>query len=128
MKNSQTATESELDILRIIWQSGGRTRLAPLLETLAEKGRNWKPNTVLTFLSRLCDKGMLAVEKQGRINEYVALLSEKEYTESLTRSFLGEVYGGDAKGLVAALLRQDQLTKKDMEELQDFWNRGKDHA
>ena len=73
MEELQSISESELAIMQVIWQGGGKILLAPLMEALERQGRSWKPNTVLTFLSRLAEKGLLAVEKQGRLNEYVAL-------------------------------------------------------
>lgn len=50
-------------------------------------------------------------------------MGESQYLEGLTRSFLGRVYGGDARGLVASLLKQDYLTSKDMDELKAFWEK-----
>lgn len=126
MDERQPISEAEMEILQMIWQNDGPVLLAPLMEALEARGKSWKPNTVLTFLARLVEKGMLTVEKQGRLNAYHAQVSESEYMESMTRSFVGKVYGGDAKGLVASLLRQDCLSAADMAELQAFWNGGKD--
>lgn len=123
MEPMQSMSESELEIMQIIWKQGGRILLSPLMEVLEQGGRSWKPNTVLTFLTRLVEKDMLRVEKQGRLNEYIALTSEDQYLEGLTRSFLGKVYGGDARGLVASLLKQDYLTSRDMEEIKAFWDK-----
>jgi len=95
------------------------------MEKLEGMGKQWKTNTVLTFLARLVEKGMLDIEKRGRINEYKALCTESDYTESLTQSFLGKVFNGDAKSLVASLLRQDCLSAEDIAELQEFWKNGR---
>lgn len=119
--NTYGISESELEIMYVIWGEGGRVFLAPLMEKLEGMGKKWKANTVLTFLSRLAEKGMISVEKQGRLNQYVALYSENDYMESLNQSFLGKYYGGNAKNLVAALLRQDCLSTDDIAELQEFW-------
>lgn len=126
MGDIQGISDSELEIMKVIWEKGGRILFSPLMLLLEKDGRTWKPNTVLTFLSRLAEKGLIGVEKQGRLNEYIALCTEEEYMEALTRSFLGKVYGGDAKGLVASLLKQDCLSKNDIDELTEFWNGGKD--
>lgn len=123
MEPIQNMSESELEIMQIIWKQNGRIFLSPLMEELERGGKSWKPNTVLTFLTRLAEKGLLRVEKQGRLNEYIAQVGESQYLEGLTRSFLGRVYGGDARGLVASLLKQDYLTSKDMDELKAFWEK-----
>lgn len=121
MDRAQSVSESELKIMRVLWAHGGVATLAPLMEELAAQGNQWKTNTVLTFLSRLGEKGMVKVEKLGRLNQYTALLSEEDYMASLTRDFVSDVYGGDAKGLIASLLQNERLSKKDMEELRRFW-------
>jgi BlaI family penicillinase repressor len=117
----RTMSDAELTIMRIIWSEGGCVLLAPLMEKLAQMGKEWKSNTVLTFLSRLAEKEMLAINKQGRLNEYKALCSESEYTESLTKSFLGKYFDGSAKNLIASLLQQDFLIDDEIAELKEYW-------
>ncbi len=119
-------SDSEKEIMQIIWHHKGRILFAPLCTALEAQKKLWKANTVLTFLTRLADKGFIRMEKQGRLNEYIALYTEDEYLESLTGSFIDTVFGGDAKSLVASLLSQERLTPEDMEELKEFWNGGKD--
>jgi BlaI family penicillinase repressor len=124
--NTNGLSDSELEIMRVIWEEDGKAYLSVLMGRLTAMGKTWKPNTVLTFLSRLIEKGMLTVEKQGRVNLYVALCKESDYTESLTQSFLRKFFGGDAKSLVASLLRQDRLSADDIAELQEFWKENKE--
>lgn len=107
--------------MRVLWAHNGVIMLAPLMEDLTAHGNQWKTNTVLTFLTRLSDKGMVRVDKVGRLNQYTALLSEQEYMASLTREFVSDVYGGNAKGLIASLLRNEHLSRQDMDELRTFW-------
>ena len=117
-------SDSELELMRVVWGRGGRARFAQVMEALAAQGKDWKANTVLTFLSRLVEKEMLAVEKNGRLNVYVALLREEDYADQHTRSFLDRVYGGNAGRLVSSLLKQDCLTAEDLDELKAFWEKG----
>lgn len=121
-------SDAELLIMQVIWAEGGNIFLADLMKRLGEMGKSWKANTVLTFLSRLVEKDMLAIEKHGRLNRYVALHTESQHTEYLTQSFLGKFFNGDAKSLVASLLRQECLTPNDVAELQEFWKGKKDES
>lgn len=121
-------SDAELEVMRLIWENDGEMRFSPLIAELEKKGRSWKANTVMTFLTRLTEKNMLQTEKQGRLNVYRALLTESEYLEGLTQSFVSKVYGGDAKGLVTALLRKECLTNQDMDEIQQFWKEAKEHG
>lgn len=112
---------AQLEIMQIIWKNGGSMMFSELSGELDRRGKSWKTNTVLTFLSRLTERGMLTVKKQGRLNQYVARVSESQYLEEQTRSFIDTVYGGSARHLVSALLGQDYLSGSDYAELKAFW-------
>lgn len=127
MTQIQQMSDAEMEIMRLIWNNGGQILFGPLMSELDKKGRSWKANTVLTFLTRMTEKGILCVEKRGRLNIYYAQLSENEYLEGLTQTFVSKVYGGDAKSLVAALLRRECLKKQDIDEIQAFWEEAKEN-
>ena len=122
-------SDSELELMKIVWSAGGGTALyAQIMEALAGAGRTWQKNTVLTLLSRLVDKGFLTVRKLGRRNEYAAAVSEADYQAAQTQVLVNKLYAGSAKGLVAALIRQEAISPGDYEELKRFWEEGKGHA
>ena len=117
-------SDSELELMRIVWAKGGTALFAQVMEELQQREMDWKKNTVLTFLSRLIEKKLLSTRKIGHRNEYSAVVSEKEYLAAQTRHFLDKVYEGNVNGLVATLLQQELLTSDDMEQLRAFWNGG----
>lgn len=122
----QPISESEMEIMQIIWENGGSILFSPLMEIVQKKGKAWKQNTVLTFLVRLTDKGYLTAIKTGRTKEYTVTFSENEYLEEQAKVFLHKVYGGNVKGLVSALLKQQEITEEDFLELRSFWKKGGD--
>lgn len=124
MGDFQQISDSELEIMKIIWSNNDSALFSKITSELKMKPKSFKTNTVLTFLSRLVEKDMLIVEKRGRLNEYIALISESEYMNAQTKAFLDKVYRGNAKNLVSSLLKQDCLTSNDFEELRKFWNGG----
>ena len=126
MEKSLQISDSEIEIMRIIWNNGGTAMFAQIMNVLNEKDREWKPNTVLTFLARLADKGIISSIKHGRNNEYIALITAQDYLAEQTKTFVHKVYGGNAKHLVSALLRQDFINSDDMDELKRFWGEGVD--
>ena len=121
MEKAQQISQSELEIMNIIWRENGTISFAPLMEELGRNGKSWKANTVVTFLARLVDKGFLSIEKKGRNNIYKSQINERDYHASQTKVFLKKIYDGDAKELVASLLRHEYLTAEDIEELTEFW-------
>ena len=119
--NTPQISDSELELMKIVWSAGGTALYAQIMEALAETGRGWQKNTVITLLSRLTDKGFLTVRKLGRRNEYAAAVSEAEYQAAQTQVLVNKLYSGSAMGLVAALIRQEAISPGDYEELKRFW-------
>ena len=120
----QQISDSELELMKIIWRNDGSALYASIMSELERQGCEWKKNTVLTLLSRLVDKKFLSTNKIGRRNEYTTLLSEADYLSTQTKNFLEKVYEGDVKGLISTLIQQDILSSDDLEKLQAYW-RGK---
>lgn len=114
-------SDSELELMKIIWAEGGSALYARIMDRLAASGCNWQKNTVITLLSRLVEKGLLKTSKIGRRNEYTAIVSETEYQTAQTHTFLNKLYEGNAKGLVSTLIQSDLLSAEDYEELRRFW-------
>ena len=117
----QSASDSELALMQIIWSAGGRARYAQIMAELAQSGRPWQKKTVITLLSRLVEKGLLSVNKLGRRNEYTAVVSEADYQASQAQALVNKLYAGSAKGLIATLIQQDLLFPEDYAELKRFW-------
>ncbi|HBI6171390.1 TPA: BlaI/MecI/CopY family transcriptional regulator [Listeria monocytogenes] len=121
----KSISKSELEVMKIIWDFGRAVQYADVAGKLEEKNYSWKKNTVLTFLTRLIEKNLLSVKKVGRKNEYYALVSENEYLERQTETFVEEIYEGDVKGLITNLVQNDLISPDELEDLQQFWKRMK---
>ncbi|EHT7837532.1 BlaI/MecI/CopY family transcriptional regulator [Listeria monocytogenes] len=121
----RSISKSELEVMKIIWDFGRAVQYADVAGKLEEKNYSWKKNTVLTFLTRLVEKNLLSVKKVGRKNEYYALVSENEYLERQTETFVEEIYEGDVKGLITNLVQNDLISPDELEDLQQFWKRMK---
>ena len=119
----QQISDSELELMRIVWARGGTALYAHIMEDLEKAGRTWQKNTVITLLSRLVEKGLLKTSKIGRRNRYTALVSEDAYQAVQTAQFVDKIYAGDARGLVAALIQKDFLSASDYEELKVYWEK-----
>lgn len=122
----QQVSDSELELMKIVWANGGSVRYAQITEELAKSGRIWQKNTIITLLSRLVEKGLLKTSKIGRRNEYTAIVSESDYQAAQTQTLLNKLYEGNAKGLVATLIQREMLSAKDYEELRKFWEKERD--
>ncbi|MCR8657517.1 BlaI/MecI/CopY family transcriptional regulator [Paenibacillus endoradicis] len=113
-------TNAEMEIMQIIWKSERRMTTKEIMELLPDK----KTTTILTLAGRLLDKGALQSVKLGRshAHEYWAAISKEEYQKMQTQSFVRSIHNGSAKSLISALFKDENLTKKDIEELREFIN------
>lgn len=111
--------DSELEIMMIIWELDKPvTRLE--IEERMETGRTLSPTTVLSFLSRLQEKGFLEVRKSGKNNVYLALVEKEDYMKTESRNILKRLYQNSAKNFLAALYDGDSLSEDDLKELEDY--------
>ena len=106
-------SDSELEIMKVIWAAGGLVTTAFLLKEFSESHR-WKSQTINTFLTRLVDKGMLRVERKGVANWYTAVVSDNEYLGGETRAFLDEFHHGSVSSFIAALDGSERLSDDDI--------------
>lgn len=119
-KDMLTLGESELVIMKALWQAGEPVN-APRINA-AVAGRGWKRTTVSTFLTRLTDKGALTCEKRDGQYYYAPALSEEEYRRSRTGRLIADLYGGSARDLAAALFTEGNLSEEDVRELRAIIN------
>ena len=111
--------EAELEIMMIIWESGKDVTSEYIMEKLNGK-KSWGRTTVLNFLTRLVDRGFLAISKEGRFNLYSPIVAHQEYLEHESKSFLEKMYQNSVKKLVATLYNSKNISKDDLEELKRF--------
>lgn len=49
----QQVSDSELELMKIIWANGGKALYAQISDGLTNNGYTWQKNTIITLLSRL---------------------------------------------------------------------------
>lgn len=111
--------DSELEIMLIIWEWGRPVTRFEIEEKL-EEGRKLSPTTILSFLSRLQEKGFLTVEKDGKNNVYAALIPKEEYMQAESKNILRRMFQNSAKNFLAALYDGDGLSEEDIRELKEY--------
>ncbi len=112
-------SDAEHYIMQQFWAHGHMLR-EDVAVLVAEK--NWKPTTLLTFLSRLVAKGMLTVEKHGKINHYTPIMDEAEYKRLEGKAFLDTQYAGSARDFIATMVDTKGLAQKDVDDLRNWLN------
>lgn len=122
MKEIKRLPESELEIMQIIWKNPAPVSRMTIEDAL-QKIHPLAPTTILTLLTRLCEKGFLSLEKDRRTNLYTPLVSERDYLAAESRSFLDRLFGGSVAGFATALC-DSGITKEELEELRRLLEKG----
>ena len=82
---------SEWEIMQICWRLGRCTVREVLREDLKTHSRDYR--TILTFLTRMANKGWLTVEKEGTTYYYTPAIPQKKALKETIERFLDEVVG-----------------------------------
>jgi len=122
MTNFQKLSETEMEVMQVIWESGHPVTSGELLDIFARnKGKEWKGQTIATFLARLVEKGVLTSIKQGRANIYKPRMSPEEYRRQEAKSLLETLYEGSVKNFLTTLYDGKELTKDEITELRRWF-------
>ena len=110
--------DTELEVIKALWDCGPDTPRTVLEERLAEHG--WAVNTINTYLTRLVKKEFVSVEHKRSGNLYTPLVSREEYQAFDSRATLSQLYGSP-RNFVAALAR-DGLKQSELDDLRRLLN------
>ncbi len=111
--------DSELEIMMIIWDLDKPVTRSEIEEHM-DADRKLSPTTILSFLSRLQEKGFLDIQKSGKNNVYYPLVDRESYMQAESRSILKRIYQNSARNFIAALYDGNSLSEKELKELEDY--------
>jgi len=121
MGNLGRLSETEMEIMEVIWEIAAPVTVAQLLDIFESKG--WKTSTLSTLLNRLIEKGFLTKSMSGKANYYEPVLTWQAYQKQETQSFLSRLYKGKVKNFIAALADEEELSQDDIRELKEWFKR-----
>ena len=111
-------TESELEILNILWDKGSAT-VREIHEVLEQQ----KPSgytTTLKLMQIMLEKGMLSREPQGKLHIYKAIIKRQKAQEQLVRKMIDTMFSGSASQLVMQALGQHKASAKELDEIRQY--------
>ncbi len=103
-------------IMQVLWERG-KAGAREITDALNERGENVAHSTVQTLLRQVEAKGAIGHEADGRTFVFFAKLKEDQVKRSATRNLLDQIFGGDVGGLVAHLIRNEGLSRRELDEL-----------
>ncbi len=108
-------SNSEWYIMENLWESSPKT--ATQLIKAMETETGWAKSTTKTVLRRMEQKGCIAYTEGAKAREYYPLINREEVVESETSSFLNRIYNGSLGLLVNTLVKKQDISDNEMEEL-----------
>lgn len=111
-------TNCEVQVMKVIWHSEEALSIQEIMRAVnAAYDKDWKVQTVSTFLSKMVKKGYLDMQRQGRYFFYYPLVSEREYADREIKKCV-ELWGdGKIDGLLAAFTRMHKLTEEEKQRI-----------
>lgn len=115
--------DSELALMQIIWNKEPPVTRSDI-EAALDGDHPLAPTTILTFLTRLRDKGFLKLERRGKVNYYTPLISRKTYLAQASRGVLDQLFGGSVAALATSLVDAG-VSREELEELRRMLEEGR---
>ncbi len=111
-------TNCEVLVMKVIWSSAEAMSIQEILRAAnAAYGKDWKVQTVSTFLGKMVKKGYLDMRRQGRTFFYYPLVTEKEYGRQEIKKCVKLWGGGKISGMLAAFAKEQGLTAEERREI-----------
>ena len=111
----------QLRIMQVLWEQG-RSTAREITDTL-NAAEPIAHSTVQTLLRGLEEKDAVSHKAEGRTFVFFPRVKENEFKQSASRDLVERVFGGNAGTLVAHLLKNENVSRKEIEEIRKLINR-----
>lgn len=118
MKYNSGLSENEWYIMQVLWEKSSAS-LRELCDALSES-KGWTKHAISSFLKRMLEKGAISVDESGKVKNYIAVWNKDETILEETQSIMERVYRGDLLLLVSNAVKEQKLTKEEIEELKSM--------
>lgn len=113
-------TESELEILQIIWDRGLAT-VREVHEELA-KTKDVGYTTTLKLMQIMHEKGLVKRDESMRTHVYQAAVNKEKTQKHLLSKMIDTLFGGSSTQLVLQALGEQKATPEELEQIQTLLN------
>lgn len=111
-------TESELEILRILWDKGNAT-VREVHEVLSEHKESGY-TTTLKLLQIMHEKGIVKRDDSSKTHIYRANITRENTQEQLVGKMINSLFGGSSTRLVMQALGSQAPNKEELEQIQQL--------
>jgi len=125
-KKSNTLTEAELRLMRILWLRG-ESAVTDMVAGLPD-AEPLAYNSVLTTIRILEQKGYVQHRQEGRAFIYSPCVGEQEASRSEMRHVLSRFFGNSRERLLLSLLGDEEISATELERLKEAIRNARDDA
>ena len=111
-------TESELEILNVLWQQGSAT-VREVHEKLALK-KEVGYTTTLKLMQIMLDKGLVSREVSGKTHVYIAEVDKEKTQGQIMQRIIETMFNGSAMQMVMQALGNHKATKAELDMIRDY--------
>lgn len=113
--NKFKPTESELEILSILWKKGPST--VRVVNEEMSRNKNVGYTTTLKLMQIMTEKGMLEREMDGRTHIYNVVAKQDDIQVRMLDRLLETAFGGSASKLVLQALGNHETSDEELQEI-----------
>jgi predicted transcriptional regulator len=113
-------TESELEILQVLWQKGLATvrEVHEELSKIKEAGYT----TTLKLMQIMHEKGLVKRDDSMRTHVYQAAVNKEKTQRHLVNKMIDSLFGGSTTQLVIQALGEHKATDEELDKIQEIIN------
>ena len=117
MENIRKLPDAEYEVMVTLWDcKESPVNTAYLMENVG-KHKGWKAPTLISFLSRLEERGFIHSEKKGKERYYYVDASKDAYIRNITLDFLKRYHNGSFVKMLDLVYGKNSLSSKQLDEM-----------
>lgn len=120
MESTPIPTDSELEILQVLWQNGPST--VRFVNEELNKSKEVGYTTTLKLMQIMLEKGIVIRNEENRTHIYTPNVSETAAQKKLLDKFMDATFRGSAMKLMVQALGSGKTSKEELEEIKKLIN------
>lgn len=112
-------SEAEFKVMKILWNNNSPLSTNQIIPQF-DDDTNWMPQTVLTLLIRMYNKGFVESERRGKERTFYPLVKKEEYVQEETSTFMKRFHKNSVVTMVNTLYEGESLSQEDLDDLRRY--------
>ena len=110
--------------MELLWDKAPQTIMQ--LTNSLKTTEKWSKNIVITYLKRLEEKGAVSYERNDKAKLYFPIITQDDAKSVEVNALLNKVFNGNAGLLINTMVKEEILTKEELDQMYKFLHGEKD--